>query len=137
MKTSFDTSLRYSRLSLVFLLVCVSVALGCSNKATVSGHITFPDGEPLTVGSIVFESGGYQAFGYINQSGFYTLGEVEPGDGIRPGEYKVKILATTGGDSDGTPLVEHVHPKYGSAVTSELSYTVNGKMTIDITVEKP
>jgi len=92
---------------------------------------------PLTMGSVVFESGGYQAFGYLDQSGFYTLGEIKPGDKIRPGEYKVKILATSGGDSSGAPLVNHVDPKYASSVTSELTCTVKGNTVFDIKVEKP
>ena len=119
------------------LLICVGFTLGCSGKATVTGQVTFPDGEPLTTGSIVFEGADYQAFSSIDQNGFYSLGDIEPGDGIRLGEYKIKILATTGGGSDGEPLVNHVAPKYDNSATSELTCTVKGKMVHNITVEKP
>lgn len=137
MKTSFDTSLLCSRLPLVLLLVSICFVLGCNSKATVTGHITFPDGEPLTVGEIIFESDGYQATGRIDESGFYTLGEISPGDGIKPGEYKIRILATTGGGSDGEPLVYFIAPKYESATTSGLTCTIKGSMVHNITVEKP
>ena len=123
--------------SFLFILACTCFLVGCSDRVTVSGRITFPDGEPLTIGSIVFESEAHQAYSYIGADGSYSLGEVEPGDGVRPGEYKVRILAASGGGSDGSPLVQHVHPKYENTVTSELFYTVNGKMEINITVEKP
>ena len=130
MQTSF-------RLFLALLLICVSFTLGCGGKTTVTGQITFPNGEPLTTGSIVFEADGYQAYSRIDQNGFYALGEITPGDGVRPGEYKIKILATTGGGSDGEPLVNHVAPKYGNVAMSELTCTVKGKMVHNITVEKP
>ena len=130
MQTSF-------RLFLALLLLCVSFTLGCGGKMTVTGQVTFPDGEPLTTGSIVFEADGYQVYSHIDQDGFYSLGEITPGDGVRPGEYKIKILATTGGGSDGKPLVNHIAPKYENVITSGLTCTVKGKMVHNITVEKP
>jgi len=119
------------------LLVCSCLIVGCGDRVTVSGRITFPDGEPLTEGSVVFESENYQAYSYIGADGSYSLGEVEPGDGIRPGEYKIRILASTGGGSDGAPLVNLVDSKYESTATSGLTCTVKGKMTFGISVTKP
>ena len=124
--------------SFLFILICTCFILGCGGgRVSVSGHVKFPDGEPLTTGSVVFESEGYQAYSYIGADGSYSLGEIEPGDGIRPGEYRIKVLATTGGDSGGEPLVHHVDPKYENTATSGLTCTVKGRMTFDIPVTKP
>ena len=137
MQTLFGSSLRLSRLFLALFFSCIVFASGCGDRVAVTGKITFPDGTPLTSGSIVFETDNYQGYSYIDSEGFYSLGESESGGKIKTGEYKIKILATTGGDSSGEPLVNLVDPKYASTATSELTCTVKGKMEHNITVEKP
>jgi hypothetical protein len=134
MTNSFSQHFR----SFALLLFCTCFLLGCGGgKVSVGGKVTFPDGSPLTVGAVIFESGDYQVFGDIDATGTYTLGETTPGSGIKPGEYKVRVMATSGGGSDGEPLVDHIDPKYANATTSELTCTVKGKTVYDISVEKP
>jgi hypothetical protein len=132
MNNSFHISSHY-----FFLLLCTCFALGCSNKSTVTGNVTYPDGTPLTTGSVIFETESYRAYGIVDENGFYTLGEINPGDKIRPGTYKVKVMASSGGGSDGEPLVHHVDPKYANTATSGLTCNVQGKTVFNITVEKP
>jgi hypothetical protein len=134
MTTSFSQHFRF----IVLLLFCTCFLWGCSGgKVSVGGKVTFPDGAPLTVGAVIFESDGYQVFGNIDSNGTYTLGETTPGSGIKPGEYKVRVMVTTGGGSDGAPLVHLIDPKFAAVATSKLTCTVKGKTVYDIPVEKP
>ena len=137
MKTSFSISLRGTFPIFVLLLFCILLTAGCGKKVSVTGRVTFPDGKPLTTGSVIFETATYQVSGTIGTDGSYALGEINPGDKILPGEYKVRVAASTGGGSDGAPLVNLIHPKYSNTATSELTCTVEGSTKFDITVTLP
>jgi hypothetical protein len=112
--------------------------VGCSRNVKVSGTVTYMDGTPVQHGSVVFDAPGYQASGQLSENGQYVLSEIKPGDGIKAGSYKVRIAgASTGGDSDGNPLVRYVDPKYTDSETSGLTAEVSGgKKTFNFQVEK-
>ncbi|HBT77539.1 MAG TPA: hypothetical protein DEB39_11610 [Planctomycetaceae bacterium] len=121
----------------IFFLSLLAVVAGCSKKVSVEGRVTFPDGAPLTVGTVVFEMDHYQVVGPLDQDGRYRLGEIRPGDGVLRGRYGVRVHAETGGTSDGAPIVKYVAPKYENTETSELSCEIKGKTVFDFTVERP
>jgi hypothetical protein len=112
---------------------------GCGNNVKVAGRVTFSDGEPLSVGRVVFENDQFQYYGNLQKDGTFSVGVYNDGEGIPRGKYRVAIkyaLATT---PDGQPTEQlliaekHVNPK-----TSGLEYDIQKRTTdIDITVEKP
>ena len=123
----------------LFLLLC---AVGCGQNARVTGKITFTNGEPLTIGRVVFSSsdGSYQVSGQINQEGMYKLDEIKPGSGIKPGDYGVTILQAAHVEyGSGKTAVSLIHPKYESPETSALKATVEKRKSLvyNITVEPP
>jgi hypothetical protein len=110
---------------------------GCGGKSHVSGKVSFSDGSPLTQGIVIFENGGIQMSGKINGTGYYKMGENGDTNGIKPGEYKVRIISESGGGSDGEPFVRYIADKYDNVNTSGFVCKVNGKTEFNITVEKP
>lgn len=139
---------------LIAVIVCTA---GCSNKVKVSGKVTFPDGSPLTVGKVAFETETFVATGIIKENGTYTLGTDSDGDGVPRGSYKVYIAGAmqqtgtqnmnvvtpnaSGSQERGTmamPMfVQAVAPKYTKADTSGITCDVKTSMTFDIKVEPP
>lgn len=77
-------------LCVVCLFVCA--AIGCSNKAKVSGKVTFSDGTPVTGGSVRLQSDKIFAKGTIDAKGAYSVGETKDGEGVTPGKYKVALM---------------------------------------------
>ena len=135
-------------------LVIVAVtccAVGCSENVKVSGKVTFPDGSPLTVGKVTFETPTFSVSGMLKSDGTYALGTLSEGDGIPPGQYKVFVagaMQQTGGANAGVPragaggqampmFLPAVAPKYTKADTSGITCEVKGSMTFDFTVEPP
>lgn len=128
-----------------FVIVCLC---GCGNPK-VKGKVSFPDGSPLTQGTVCFESDNYVASGIIQPDGTYTLGGDKAGDGVPPGTYKVFITNAMTMDASNTrdaslsqagtlaKLIKLIDAKYESPSTSGLTVNVEGAMTYDITVEKP
>ncbi|MDR0609769.1 MAG: carboxypeptidase-like regulatory domain-containing protein [Planctomycetaceae bacterium] len=110
--------------------------LGCG-QPKVTGTVKFDDGTPLTSGGVTFINLPYQATGAIKSNGSYEMYEIKPGDGVRPGTYQVTVSATTGGGSDGEPLVHLIDPKFENAGTSGLTCEVKGNTVFDIIVTKP
>ena len=118
----------------------------------MTGKVTFPDGTPLTTGSVVFESEKLSATGKIQEDGTFQLGTVKENDGLPKGTYRVCVVgAVTYGpapqmsDNPYAPRPTIVLPpsillidrKYASVETSDLTCNVTKSMTYDITVEKP
>jgi hypothetical protein len=121
---------------ILFFICCLSVCvIGCSGKVSVEGTVTYPDGTPLTLGTVIFERENYQVAGQINANGHYRLGEIREGDGVLPGNYAVRVSAKTGGSSDGEPVVKYVAEKYENTATSGLTCEVNRSRRFDFTVE--
>jgi hypothetical protein len=71
------------------LILGLLVFAGCSSKVRISGNVTFPDGEPLTVGAVCFETPENSFIGRLDKNGHYSVGENNNGDGIPQGTYTV------------------------------------------------
>lgn len=127
-------------LSSVFPFLMVIALSGCGNPKT-TGKVTFPDGTPLTTGTVCFETSEFAFYGDLKPNGTYSMGKTEDGQGIPPGEYKVRIQGAQlpdGLDSDGNvkykPLID---AKFSDASTSGLTCTVDGKTQFDFQVTPP
>src|SRR5207247_8275621 len=61
----------------------------------VHGKVTFPDGTPLPGGVVVCETKAvdktFMARGEVQKDGTFRLGTEKPGDGARPGKYRVLV----------------------------------------------
>ncbi|MDR0336274.1 MAG: carboxypeptidase-like regulatory domain-containing protein [Planctomycetaceae bacterium] len=120
----------------ILFIFVFPLIFGCGHPK-VTGTVKFDDGTPLTSGGVTFINLPYQAGGTIKSNGSYEIFESKPGDGVRPGTYRVTVSATTGGGSDGMPLVHLVDPKFENSSTSGLTCEVKGNTVFDIIVTKP
>ena len=131
--------------------------IGCSDKVRVTGKVTFPDGTPLTVGKVVFETGNFAATGDIQPDGSYTLGSLKANDGIPPGTYSVSVAgasvpgetrevstsvasAAGGVTTSSVPMsmyVPAIATKYSRGETSGITCEVKKSMTFDFEVQPP
>jgi len=79
------------RVAMLCLTLSVGV-VGCGGGAApVKGKVTYK-GEPVKGGSLVFSplaEGGKAASGDVKEDGTYTLTTNKPGDGAKPGHYRV------------------------------------------------
>ena len=76
------------------VVFCVLVLLtGCSKYCPVSGNVTYPDGTPVTAGTVIFSTPTTQAKGTIKPDGSYRLTSINPNDGVLPGSYSVYLNA--------------------------------------------
>jgi hypothetical protein len=124
-------------------LILVSF-IGCSGGVKVSGTVTYSDGSPLTLGSVVLTNGTNQHQGDINTDGTFRI------TGVRPkGTYQVCIANTTevkylmkkneNGEEVADERVEtaHVAAKFCSTETSGLTIDATKSTKFDIVVEHP
>ena len=140
-----------SLLALCFPLLFI----GCSDNVQIRGTVTFTDGTPLTLGSVIFENENatFSARGNIQPDGSFRMGSISERDGLPRGEYVVYI---SGAMQEGAPVrfqdisggvsglqattmsipsfVPLIAPEYSSAATSPLRFTVERSATFDIVV---
>ncbi len=123
----------------LFPVIVLCLLIGCGNLSTVSGTVTFEDGSPLTVGTVVFQSPTFVAKEVLNSSGRYSLKVV-------PGEYTVYISSASVLDETFVPppdepdAVRHIpliDSQFASLSESQLKCTVTGSQKFDIFVTKP
>jgi hypothetical protein len=130
-------------LTILFFCYLFLLCSGCSDNAGVRGKITFPDGTPLTVGTVAFtNSAGFFARANIQPDGSYRMGRIKDGDGIPKGTYLVYILDADLVEKPASPTdtpryIPQVNKKYLSEETSGLSCDVKGKTVFNFQVEKP
>jgi hypothetical protein len=135
---------------LVFVFLLLGLALcGCSKKVNVHGKVEFPDGSPLTRGTVCVGNDLVTYMGTIRADGTFSLGEIKDGDGIPPGSYKVWIANANTTDYDldeeGRPQSNRmissdlVDPKFTSSSTSDLTVEVKHgeRKSLNITVTAP
>ncbi len=145
------------RLFFVLLALCaMSVATGCRGNYTVKGQVVFPDGTPvpgLEGRGVSFESieGHYSAVATIDSDARFVLYSIKPGDGVRPGKYRVMIPPLPppmAGDLDilagkklsrPTPMPpDPIHSKHRSVETSGLQVVIDKSMSdLKLTVDPP
>jgi len=130
------------------LLMMSLVVTGCSDKAIVSGMVTYSDnGEPVQSGMVVFIGDKEQGRGLIT-NGRYSIGLLKDGDGIPPGTYTVSadqassamgsamsVAATVYMDGSSAPATE-VPPMESYYTKEPQSLEVKKSMTYDFTVER-
>ncbi|MDR1963054.1 MAG: hypothetical protein LBQ50_04700 [Planctomycetaceae bacterium] len=130
------------------IMFLILLNTGCSNKVKIYGTVTFPDGEPVNFGSVCFEGNGKTISGYLNEKGDYFPGELEDGDGIPFGVYKVWLSGTVlseeifnkRGEATGkNQYTVRVAEKYTLPATTDLTFEVKrgGSKRFDFTVERP
>ena len=142
--------------SLLLLLIAIVLNVGCSNKVSLSGTVTFDDGAPLTHGAVFFHSEKLSAQGIIQPDGTYIVGTDKTDDGIPRGTYQVYLVGTdhveykqtrtgvidpiTGENIDHrfrdevrSPIIDQ---KYANPATSGLTVQAGKTKTFDIKVER-
>ncbi len=115
----------------VLLIGAVIMIAGCGKMKSLGGQVTYDDGTPLTVGTVIFQTDTYQARGNLDSTGHYQLCSISENDGIPVGTYSVFVSGTEqekGKDKKGMPtgIVNMVDPKFNSS-ESGLKFTVDGK----------
>src|SRR5262249_7122419 len=76
---------------------------GCgSGQVGIWGTVIYEDGSPVTEGTVCGElvDGGKDMVQGIIRDGAFSLGTTKPGDGVKPGKYKIMILCRGLGDSE-------------------------------------
>jgi hypothetical protein len=126
----------------------LAAASGCSggNPKThpVRGTVRFPDGKPLTHGTVEFELTDAEkpitATGQIREDGTFVLGTFAPDDGAIAGRHRAVVIADqqigTGVERPGVLPPSALHPRFRDFKTSGLEFTVEpGENEITIPVE--
>jgi hypothetical protein len=106
----------------LLLLIAVPFLGGCgSGHVPVSGMVVYDDGSPVAEGTVcgeLVEGGSYMVQGNI-QNGAFSLGTSRPGDGVKPGKYKIMIQCRALGDAElaqgKKPAIDAKYGAYGSS----------------------
>jgi hypothetical protein len=139
------TTLRsVGRFTAASLVVTLTLALtGCGNGLyPVTGRVAFEDGSPLDEGQVICEmptdKGPVMARGNLDKTGHFRLGTLTPGDGARPGKYRVLVMPrgmTAAEASSQPPIIDRKFQKFD---TSGIVYEVKQESNeLNITVTKP
>ena len=139
---------RYSCLVSLVLLFA-----GCGPNVKLGGRVTFPDGEPLTAGTIIFSNADFLARANLKADGTYDVGSLSQKDGLPPGKYRVYIIGTekvvgkrpfvrynesgTKINDEEDILEPQIPLKYAHRDTTPLEIEVPGQNVYNITVERP
>ncbi len=121
------------RYSILFCVAClVPLSLGCSNKQSLGGRVTFSDdGSPVPACTIFFTTDSHVAQGnVIKPDGTYVVGSTGLKDGIPYGEYQVYIVggeSVTQGKNGENVYSSDIDPKYRKPETSGLTFVADGK----------
>lgn len=82
-----------ARLTSLFLgFVALTLCVGCSGNVKITGRVTYENGQPLTIGQVVFDNGFYIGKSDLDKNGEYSLHSMSRNDGIRKGQYKAFIV---------------------------------------------
>ncbi len=117
----------------------LGIAVGCSGQPTtylVHGTVIFPDGKPLTRGTVEFEAISQTkpitASAEIAKDGSFQLGTFAVNDGAIAGEHRVAVISDyeigTGVERPGELPPPQLDPKFRSFKTSGLKFTVKPRM---------
>ena len=130
--------------ALIPAVLAVLSAAGCgSARHPVTGRVVYEDGTPLTEGAVVGEATidgkPVMAQGDIRPDGTFAWGTGKPGDGARPGTYRVIVVPRALGDAElAKGAAPSVDPKFTSPDTSGITFEVKeGQNELHITVTRP
>lgn len=84
---------RYRVFQLLFIATILGSFAGCSGNAHVTGRVTYANGQPLTIGQIIFSDGFYMGRSDLDKNGEYSIHTLSRNDGIRKGVYNVYITS--------------------------------------------
>ena len=125
-----------------FLLALGLAAAGCGgpNLAPVPGRVVYDDGSPVTGGEVSLHPADDPTVpspvGYVKPDGSFALFTDRPGDGVRPGRYKVAVAPPT--DDYGPKNPRPIDPKFAHPDRSGFEFEVKpGDNTLDLTVTRP
>ncbi|MCI0455817.1 MAG: hypothetical protein L0Z62_02395 [Gemmataceae bacterium] len=124
-------------------LLSLVVAAGCGRSGLyrVEGKVVFPDGTPLTGGTVVFGPVDKDALlsprGELRPDGTFQMSTHKEGDGAPEGKYRVLVAPLEAEDVEGPPPPSFDR-RFSSFDKSGLEYTVQpGKNDFfTITIEK-
>ncbi len=135
---------RGSALTTLAVLTVLVGAAGCgSGRSQVNGRVTYDDGSPLTEGTVLGQMGeGAESVtvqGAVQPDGTFSWGTERPGDGAKPGQYRVAVIPRALGDSElGEGKRPAVDSRYANFATSGITFEVKpGANTLDIKVARP
>ena len=128
-----------------FAALILALMAGCSGQANtylVHGMVVYPDGKPLTRGTVEFEATheGRQitASAEIAPDGTFQLGTFAPNDGAVAGHHRVAVIAdfeiATGWERPDMVPPPALHPRYRNFGTSGLEFDIKPR-TNNILVE--
>ncbi|MBR5757112.1 MAG: hypothetical protein IKX88_00760, partial [Thermoguttaceae bacterium] len=83
--------LRNAAVSAFLAFVFVGL-VGCNGNVHVTGRVTFPNGQPLTVGKVIFTDDFYMGKSNLNKKGEYSIHTFRRDDGIKKGVYRAYIV---------------------------------------------
>ena len=112
---------------------------GCGgSNIKFSGKVTFPDGQPLTMGLVCFSTSTFMASGQLQPDGTYSLGSLSENDGIPPGKYKVYVQGAAKETADGK-MNNLIDKKFMEMASTPLEYEVKKGESpkFDFVVEYP
>lgn len=126
----------------ICFMITLLVVVGCGRQVKMGGRVTFSDnGDPLTMGTVVFKTEIFQARGEINPDGSYQIGSFKYKDGLPRGTYQVYVTGAiqqeegTDGSTVEIPLIDM---KYANPNKSGLTVTVDGSTkTFDFQIDRP
>jgi len=114
-----------ARIYVVVMAGALALIVGCSDSGLnpVHGTVTF-EGKPLPTGSVRFypAAGGRPAVGQIQPDGTYRLATVEPGDGAKPGRYRVAIEAIDSTAIGPAPASLEEEMQFGGTGKTSVTY---------------
>jgi hypothetical protein len=124
----------------------LSIALcltGCSDQLPtypVNGHVFFPGGSPVHVGTVELKSRehGIQARGTINEDGSFKLTTYKEGDGAIAGVHDcvvVQFIVAEGLSGHKPSTLGVIQRRYGSYATSGLSVEIKPNKSNNVTIE--
>lgn len=141
---SFATwRIRRSLATVVAVVVIFGIAGCASGRYPVVGRVTYEDGTPLTEGNVIgyMSDGGTTVMvqGTVQRDGSFTWGSEKPGDGAKPGKYRVAVIPRTPGDAErAAGVLPAVDGKYSDPDKSGIEVEVRPqKNEVTITVTKP
>jgi hypothetical protein len=123
------------RSMVLVLSLLFAVLSGCDSRPEtflVHGMVIYPDGKPLTEGTVEFETLHLKkpitATGEINEDGTFQIGTFEANDGAIAGTHRVAVIADfeigTGVERPGLLPPPMLDPKFSDFRTSTLEFEI-------------